>query len=344
MLEQVAYSLPALAKAFHQCYWAKVDSLSSALVTGGAGFIGSHLVDRLLKDGWEVTVLDNFSTGSFENIKQAFETGRLKIIIGDAKTIDLTEELESVDYIFHMAANPDVRETTPPVHFQENIVATFNILEYARKIKAKFFVFASSSTVYGDALKLPTPEDYGPLKPISLYGAAKLAAESLVSSYCHTFGMRGVSFRLANIVGPRLTHGVIYDFINKLRENPKKLEILGDGTQRKSYVWIEDCIEAMLHVLKSLGELRYEVYNIGSEDWITVSEIADITMELMGLSGVEKVFTGGVDGGRGWIGDVKLMNLDISKIKATGWRPKYTSKEAVKLSIEARLRELGLKP
>lgn len=310
-------------------------------MTGGAGFIGSHLVDRLLKDGWEVTILDNFSTGSFENIKHAFETGKLKIIIGDAKTVDLTEELESVEFIFHMAANPDVREASPSIHFQENILATFNILEYARKTGTRFFIFASSSTVYGDALKLPTPEDYGPLKPISLYGAAKLAAEGLVSSYCYTFGMTGVSFRLANIVGPRLTHGIIYDFINKLKENPRRLEILGDGMQKKSYVWIEDCIEAMLHVLKHL-ESRYEVYNIGSEDWITVSEIADIIIESMGLSGVEKVFTGGVEGGRGWIGDVKLMNLDISKIKATGWRPKYTSREAIKLSVKARLRELGL--
>jgi len=318
--------------------------LTSALMTGGAGFIGSHLADRLLKDGWEVVVLDNFSTGSFENIKQAFETGRLKIIIGDAKTVNLMEELEGVDYVFHLAANPDVRETSPSVHFQENIVATFNILEYARKAGVKFFAFASSSTVYGDASKIPTPEDYGPLKPISLYGAAKLAAEGLVSAYCHTFGMRGVSFRLANIVGPRLTHGVIYDFINKLRENPRRLEILGDGTQRKSYVWIEDCVEAILHVLKHAESSRYEVYNVGSEDWVTVSEIADMVIESMGLSDVEKVFTGGVDGGRGWVGDVKLMNLDISRIKATGWRPRYTSREAVKLSVEARLRELGLKP
>ncbi len=318
--------------------------MTSALMTGGAGFIGSHLADRLLKDGWEVVVLDNFSTGSFENIKQAFETGRLKIIIGDAKTVNLMEELEGVDYVFHLAANPDVRETSPSVHFQENIVATFNILEYARKAGVKFFAFASSSTVYGDASKIPTPEDYGPLKPISLYGAAKLAAEGLVSAYCHTFGMRGVSFRLANIVGPRLTHGVIYDFINKLRENPRRLEILGDGTQRKSYVWIEDCVEAILHVLKHAESSRYEVYNVGSEDWVTVSEIADMVIESMGLSDVEKVFTGGVDGGRGWVGDVKLMNLDISRIKATGWRPRYTSREAVKLSVEARLRELGLKP
>ncbi|MEM2940101.1 MAG: NAD-dependent epimerase/dehydratase family protein [Thermoproteota archaeon] len=317
--------------------------MPKALVTGGAGFIGSHLVEKLVEEGWEVTVLDNFSTGRFENIEQAFKTGRLRLVMGDAKSVDLSEDADGLEYVFHLAANPDVRETTPSIHFRENIEATFNMLEYARKTGVRFFVFASSSTIYGDALRVPTPEDYGPLKPISLYGAAKLAAEGLVSSYCHTFGMAGVSLRLANIVGPRLTHGVIYDFINKLRENPKRLEILGDGSQRKSYVWVEDCVEAMLQVLKHMEASHYDVYNIGSEDWINVSEIADIVVESMGLSNVKKVFTGGVENGRGWVGDVKLMNLDISKIKATGWRPKHTSREAVKLSVEARLRELGLK-
>ncbi|MBO3799257.1 MAG: NAD-dependent epimerase/dehydratase family protein [Thermoproteota archaeon] len=318
--------------------------MSTALVTGGAGFIGSHLVDRLVEEGWSVIVLDNFSTGRFENVEQAFKTGRLRIIIGDAKTIDLLREETSVEYVFHLAANPDVRETSPSIHFQENIAATFNMLEYARKAGVGMFIFASSSTVYGDASKIPTPEDYGPLKPISLYGAAKLAAEGLVSSYCHTFGMGGVSLRLANVVGPRLTHGVVHDFINKLLENPRRLEILGDGSQRKSYIWVGDCVEAILHVSKHYAASRYEVYNVGSEDWVTVSEIADMIVESMGLRSVEKVFTGGVENGRGWIGDVKLMNLDISRIKATGWRPRHTSREAVKLCIEARLRELGLKP
>lgn len=316
--------------------------MPSALVTGGAGFIGSHLVDRMVKEGWDVVVLDNFSTGKFENIKQAFETGGLKIIIGDAKTIDLSSEEVDVEYIFHFAANPDVRECSPSIHFQENIVATFNMLEYARKTGVKFFIFASSSTVYGEASEIPTPEDYGPLKPISIYGATKLAAEGLVSSYCHTFGIAGISLRFANVVGPRLTHGVVYDFINKLMENPRKLEILGDGSQRKSYIWIEDCVEAILHASKHAMASCYEVYNIGSEDWISVSEIADIVAGLMGLTSVEKFFTGGVKGGRGWVGDVKLMNLDINKIKATGWRPRYNSREAVKLSVEARLKELGL--
>jgi UDP-glucose 4-epimerase len=317
--------------------------MPSALVTGGAGFIGSHLVDRLVEEGWNVTVLDNFSTGRFENIANAFKTGRLRIIIGDAKTVDLLSEEGNVEYVFHFAANPDVRETSPSIHFQENVVATFNMLEYARKAGVRMFVFASSSTVYGDASKIPTPEDYGPLKPISLYGAAKLAAEGLVSSYCYTFGMSGVSLRLANVVGPRLTHGVVHDFINKLLQNPGRLEILGDGSQRKSYIWVGDCVEAVLHVSRLVEASGYEVYNIGSDDWVTVSEIADMVIESMGLSSVEKVFTGGVENGRGWIGDVKLMNLDISRIKATGWRPRHTSREAVKLSIEERLRELGLK-
>jgi UDP-glucose 4-epimerase len=317
--------------------------MPSALVTGGAGFIGSHLVDRLVEEGWSVTVLDNFSTGRFQNIENAFKTGRLRIIMGDAKTVDLLSEEGGVEYVFHFAANPDVRETSPSIHFQENVVATFNMLEYARKAGVRMFVFASSSTVYGDASKIPTPEDYGPLKPISFYGAAKLAAEGLVSSYCYTFGMTGVSLRLANVVGPRLTHGVIHDFINKLLQNPGRLEILGDGSQRKSYIWVGDCVEAVLHVSKILETPGYEVYNIGSDDWIAVSEIADMIAESMGLSSVEKVFTGGVENGRGWIGDVKLMNLDISRIKATGWRPMHASREAVKLSIDARLRELGLK-
>ncbi len=317
--------------------------MSSALVTGGAGFIGSHLVDRLVEDGWNVIVLDNFSTGRFENVEQAFKKGRLRIVIGDAKIIDLLGEETGVEYVFHFAANPDVRETSPRIHFQENIAATFNMLEYARKADVRMFVFASSSTVYGDASKIPTPEDYGPLRPISLYGAAKLAAEGLVSSYCHTFGMKGVSLRLANVVGPRLTHGVVHDFINKLLENPRRLEILGDGSQRKSYIWVGDCVEAVLHVSKRFEASGYEVYNVGSDDWVTVSEIADMVVESMGLGSVEKVFTGGVENGRGWIGDVKLMNLDISRIKATGWRPRHTSREAVKLCIEARLRELGLK-
>lgn len=317
--------------------------MPTALVTGGAGFIGSHLVEKLVEEGWDVAILDNFSTGRFENVEHAFKTGRLRVIMGDAKSVKLVEEADSLEYVFHLAANPDVRETSPSIHFHENIEATFNMLEYARKTGIRFFVFASSSTVYGDASKVPTPEDYGPLKPISLYGAAKLAAEGLVSSYCHTFGMAGVSLRLANVVGPRLTHGVIYDFINKLRENPKRLEILGDGSQRKSYVWVEDCVEAMLHISKHAEGSRYEVYNVGSEDWITVSEIADMIVESMGLKNIEKVFTGGVENGRGWVGDVKLMSLDISRIKASGWRPKHTSRGAVKLSVESRLRELGLK-
>ncbi|MGQ9596331.1 MAG: NAD-dependent epimerase/dehydratase family protein [Thermoproteota archaeon] len=320
-----------------------MTKLPTALVTGGAGFIGSHLVDRLTREGWDVTILDNFSTGRIKNLEQSLKMGRLKIIKADAKTFDPLEGGRGFEYIFHLAANPDVRETSPSIHFHENIEATFNMLEYAKKVGTRSFLFASSSTVYGDASKIPTPEDYGPLKPISLYGAAKLAAEALVSSYCYAFEMTGVSLRLANVVGPRLNHGVIHDFINKLRENPGRLEILGDGSQRKSYVWVEDCVEAILHVPRYIKS-RYEIYNVGSEDWVTVSEIADMVIEAMGLKDVERSFTGGVEGGRGWVGDVKLMSLDISKIKSIGWKPKYSSKEAVRLAIEARLRELDLKP
>jgi len=179
-------------------------------------------------------------------------------------------------------------------------------------------VFASSSTVYGEARKIPTPEDYSPLEPISIYGASKLACEALISGYAHTFKIRGLILRLANIVGERSNHGVIYDFILKLKKNPKVLEILGDGSQRKSYLHVSDCIDAILHLYERFegDEGLYDVYNVGSEDWVLVREIADMVVECMGLESVEYSFTGGVEGGRGWPGDVKTMLLDIGKARS----------------------------
>jgi len=184
-----------------------------------------------------------------------------------------------------------------------------------RKRKVKILAFTSSSTVYGEVRKLPTPEDYGPLKPISVYGGAKLAAEALISGYAHTFDMKAVVFRLANIIGERSNHGAIYDFINKLKKNPNRLEILGDGTQRKSYLHVSDTVEAMLHLFNEfLKENKiYDIYNIGNEDWITVKEIAQIVSREMGLD-PEFYFTGGING-RGWKGDVKAMLLSIEKAK-----------------------------
>jgi len=194
-------------------------------------------------------------------------------------------------------------------------------------------IFTSTSTVYGEPTKIPTPEDYAPLKPISTYGASKLACEALISAYAYTYDFKAIIIRLANIIGPRSKHGVIYDFIQKLNKNPTQLEILGDGTQSKSYLYVSDCIEAMLLGLEKSTE-PVEIYNVGSEDQVDVKTIAQIIIEEMGLKNVKLTFTGGVDGGRGWKGDVKNMLLDIDKIKALGWKPKHNTQQATTETIK----------
>ena len=311
-------------------------------ISGGAGFIGSHLVDRLCREGKEVVVFDNLSSGKLENIKQWIKKSNFKFVREDLlKPASILKPLSECETVFHLAANPEVRVGTadPKVHYEQNIAATFNLLEAARKFGCiKNFVFTSSSTVYGDAEEIPTPEDYAPLKPISIYGASKLASEALITSYAYTYGFTAIIYRLANIIGPRAQHGVIYDFINKLSKNPKKLEILGDGTQRKSYLYIDDCVDAMLTGINH-SHSRVEIYNVGSEDQVNVKEIADIICQEMGLRDVEYVYTGGVDGGRGWKGDVKVMLLSIEKIKSLGWKPKLNSRQAVERTVKAILHE-----
>jgi UDP-glucose 4-epimerase len=307
------------------------------LVTGGAGFIGSHLVDALMSQGKEVYVFDNLSTGSLENVKHWLNSSNFRFIKGDLLRPSDLENLKNEDFsiIFHLAANPEVRLSSidPDVHFQQNIVATYNLLELIRRDEnSPVLAFTSTSTVYGDALKMPTPEDYAPLEPISIYGASKLACEALISAYAHTYGFKAVIFRLANIVGPRSQHGVVYDFIQKLRRNPRELEVLGDGTQVKSYLHVSDCIEAMLLGVERSSR-QVEIFNVGSEDQVDVGTIAKMVIEEMGLKDVRLNFTGGVDGGRGWRGDVKNMLLDIKKLKSLGWRPKYGSEETVRSAI-----------
>ncbi len=307
------------------------------LVTGGAGFIGSHLVDHLIEDGYEVRVLDDLSAGSLENLKQWIDHERFEFMQGDLRRRDVCEKaVKGIDAVFHLAANPEVRigAQSPELLYETNVLITYNLLETMRKEDIKALAFTSSSTVYGEAKEIPTPEDYGPLEPISVYGGAKLAAEALIAGYAHTFDIKAVVFRLANIIGKRSNHGVIYDFINKLKANPHRLEILGDGTQRKSYLHVSDTVEAMLYLFKEFlkEDKIYDAYNIGSEDWITVTEIAEIVSREMGLN-PEFYFTGGVDGGRGWKGDVKIMLLNIEKAKAKGWKPKMNSKEAVEKTV-----------
>jgi len=315
------------------------------LVTGGAGFIGSHLVDRLMAGGCRVTVLDNLSGGSLENLGRWRGNGRLRFVRADLKDpAGVGGAVGGVDIVFHFAANPEVRvgETDPGVHFRENLVATLNLLEAMRgSPSASALVFASTSTVYGEAEVMPTPEDYGGSLPISTYGASKLGCEALASSYAHTFGMRALILRLANIVGSRSGHGVIHDFIRKLEEDPRRLEILGDGSQRKSYLHVSDCVEAVLRATGLLleGEESVEVYNVGSPDQVSVTRIAEVVVEEMGLRGVEFAFTGGVDGGRGWRGDVKTMLLSVERLLKTGWRPKLNSEQAVRAAAREILRE-----
>jgi len=323
-----------------------VKRFSKVLVTGGAGFIGSHLVDRLMGMECFVRVVDNLSSGSLENVKGWLSNSRFDFVRGDLKDLAVAEKaVDGVEVVFHLAANPEVRvaDVDPSIHFRENLLTTFNVLEAMRKSeKAKCIVFLSSSTVYGEPNRFPTPEDYGPLLPISVYGASKLGCESLISSYCHTFSLRGIIFRLANIVGGRSTHGVIVDFIHKLRQNPKELEILGDGNQSKSYLHVKDCVDAVFLALTHFfnEEKALEVYNLGSLDKVDVKRIAEIVSKEMGLQDLEFRFTGGVDGGRGWMGDVKTMLLSADKLLSLGWKPKLNSEEAVRLSCRELLRSI----
>jgi UDP-glucose 4-epimerase len=307
---------------------------STVLVTGGAGFIGSHLVDRLLNDGIKVHVLDNLSTGNIEHIKRwnnnnnnnNFRFFKLDLV---HDTIEYYGDRYST--IFHLAANPDVRSSSinPKEHFEQNIISTFNILEYSRKHDIDTFVFTSSSTVYGEPNVIPTPEDTL-LMPISMYGASKAACESLICSYAHMYGIKAVIYRLANVIGVRSTHGVIYDFINKLIRNKNMLEILGNGKQRKSYIHVNDCINAMLIGLNSNDKVN--IFNVGSDDYIDVITIADIIINALGLSDVQLKFIDNGDG-RGWKGDVKVMLLDTTRLKRLGWRAMYNSKEAVRVTV-----------
>jgi UDP-glucose 4-epimerase len=307
-----------------------------ALVTGGVGFIGSFLVDCLIERGGEVRVIDNLSVGSLDNLGRWEGDPRLSFVKGDLLEPEtVIDALDGCDVVYHLAANPEVRASraSPEEHFRQNIEATHRLLEAVRVAGGvDLLVFASSSTVYGEAAKVPTPEDYGPLKPISHYGASKLAAEALVSAYASMYGFRAVIFRLANIVGPRSNHGVIYDFVNKLRADPGKLEVLGDGSQSKSYLHVDDCVSGMVLGAEKASE-RVEVFNLGSDDRVSVMEIAGIVIEEMGIEGCEMLLTEGVDGGRGWAGDVKVMQLDSSKLRSLGWAPRMSSVEAVRMTV-----------
>ena len=307
------------------------------LVTGGAGFIGSHLVDHLLSKGYQVRAFDNLSAGKLTNLEQWSDEENFEFVKGDLlDPSSIRSALQGCTAIFHLAANPEVRsyKASPHDHFKHNIEGTFNLLEAIRENgNVQFLGFTSTSTVYGETSVIPTPETYAPLKPISNYGASKLAAEAMICSYSAMYNFRAGIFRLANIIGPRSDHGVIYDFINKLKANPAELEVLGDGSQSKSYLYIDDCVRGMLTSLESYDN-QVDIFNIGSEDRTIVMKIAETVIDAMNLSNVAIRTTGGVDGGRGWKGDVKIMQLDTSNLKKHGWEPKHNSAEAVKLTAK----------
>ena len=308
-----------------------------SLVTGGAGFIGSHLVDYLIQDGKEVRVIDNLSSGNRKHLAQWNSDPRLELHEIDLLNgAALDGALRGCNEVYHLAANPEVNaeNASPENHFRQNIETTYNLLEAMRRSgEQKFIAFTSSSTVYGEAESIPTREDYGPLVPISLYGASKLACEGLLTAYASMYGFRAIIYRLANVVGPRSNHGVIYDFVHKLRDNPDELEVLGDGSQSKSYLYIDDCITGIMKGIERGN--RVDIYNIGSWDRTNVLEIAETVKDEMVLSEARIRLTGGIDGGRGWKGDVKIMQLDMDELKSVGWMPKYGSAEAVRLTARS---------
>ncbi len=301
------------------------------LITGGAGFIGSNMVERLV-DKNSITVLDNFSATDDRYIRRFSDRKNFRVVKGDITMKETYKDLGHYDLVIHLAANSDVRfgSADPIIDFRTNDMGTVNLLDYMRTKDIPEIAFASSSTVYGEAEVIPTPETYGPYRPISSYGASKAAGESYIFAYSHYYSIRGSIFRFANVVGKNSTHGVIYDFIRKLQKNQAELEILGDGSQKKSYIHVTDCIDAMLFI-HSLG-LKTDVYNLGNTSVTSVLKIADGVCKAMGLKGVKYRFNPSADG-RGWPGDVKVAQLSIEKITGLGWKNRYESDAAVELSI-----------
>jgi len=304
----------------------------NVFVTGGAGFIGSHLVDTLLEKGNSVTVFDDLSSGKKEFIEHHLNRNNFNFIEADLIHFEtISQAIKDHDVVFHIAANPDVRMgVQKPDIAKKDMLATYNLLDAMRENNIKKIVFSSSSVIYGETPSFPLPEEYGPLLPISVYGAAKLAAEGLISSFCHTFEMQGWIYRFANVVGKRGTHGVIVDFIKKLRKNPNELEILGDGKQKKPYLDVKDCVEGMIFGFENSDE-QINFFNLGCDSTTQVTRIAEIVVEKMGLDNVKFRYTGGK---RGWKGDVPHFQFNVEKIRKIGWKAKYSSDEVIKNAVQ----------
>ena len=294
---------------------------SRALVTGGAGLVGSHLAARLLDAGASVRVADDLSKGTRDRVPDDAEFVAADLTdpddVADAVTADL-------DVVFHLAAYTDTNYDDDRELFEANTAMTHNVLERMRAVGVDALAFTSSSTVYGEAPR-PTPEDHGPMEPISIYGSAKLADEAVISTYAHSYGITAWVFRFANIVGPRQRGDVIPDFIEKLDADPDELTILGDGRQEKSYMYVDECVDAMRYVVEH-ADAELNVYNLGTRTTTSVTEIADVVADEMGVDPAY-AFTGG---DRGWTGDVPRMRLSIGKLRDLGWEPSIESDEAVR--------------
>ena len=310
------------------------------LLTGGSGFVGSNLAERLLADGHHVTVFDDLSAGKLEFLRECRASDRFCFVHGDLLVPgEIRQAVRGQDVVFHLAANSDIekgrRESDRDLRL--GTLATFNTLDAMRDAGVKQLVFSSSSVVYGEPKQIPTPEDYGPLLPISLYGASKLACEGLISAFAHNYGIQSWIFRFANICGRHGTHGAIVDFINKLRATPRRLEVLGDGKQAKPNLHVSECVDGMIHGWQhARDDVNY--FNLGCEGATPTDDIARYVIAALGLHDVDVVHTGGA---RGWPGDVPQVRLDVTKMKRLGWRAKMTSNEAVERACRELAAELA---
>jgi len=314
-------------------------------IVGGAGFIGSHFTDVLLAlDGVQsVTIYDNLTSGREWHFAKHLANPKFRFVKGDVKDFEaLKRAMDGSEVVIHLASNPDIARaaTEPDVDFREGTYLTERVLEAMRLTSAKRILYASGSGVYGDLGMVEAGENYGPLVPISTYGASKLAGEMLISSYCHMFDVTACVFRFGNVVGPRQTHGVGFDFVRSLRQDPGRLKILGDGGQSKSYIYVEDVIAAVLTAHEKTAQ-KFQTYNVATGDYITVKEIAELSVDCVGIdrSKVKFEFTGG---DRGWKGDVAVVRLNTDRIRGLGWMNRRNSREALRESMMALIRDAEL--
>jgi UDP-glucose 4-epimerase len=309
-------------------------------LVGGAGFIGGHFVDRLMARRAQVTVYDNFSSGRERYLSKHRTASRFRLVCADVTDLaSLTEAMKGHDAVIHLASNPDIARAMvdPAVDFDQGTLLTHHVVEAARRVGVRRLLYASGSGVYGDLGTTVAHEDRGPLLPISTYGASKLAGEALICAYCHLFELRACAFRFGNVVGPRQTHGVGYDFVRQLMRTPDRLQIQGDGTQSKSYVHVRDVVEAVL-LAADRSEEPFRAYNVATGEYVTVREIAEMALECIGRTPKDTTlsFAGG---DRGWKGDVPVVRLDTSRIRALGWTHTMSSREAMRDAMLAMLND-----